>query len=169
MQLRRHRFEDAPALAEVFRRSVGELGPRHYTPAQVAAWLADAPDTGDMQLRAVDGRHILVATDDAGRPVAFADLEADGHIDLLYVLPEAAGTGIANALVKALETIARTDGLTRLTVEASEAAKGLFLRQGYTLLERNDFTKGGVAMHNYRMEKLLQRQSSSHARRPAPG
>ena len=168
MQLRHYRPEDAPVLAEIFRRSVTELGIRHYTPEQVAAWAANAPDADDMVRRGADGRTTLVAVDDAGRPVAFGDLESDGHIDLLFALPEAAGTGVAGALLDAIETIARTDGLMRLYVEASEAAKGLFLRRGFTLVRRNDVPKNGVSMHNYDLEKPLQRQSSSHARLPSP-
>ena len=167
MQLRHYRPEDAPALAEIFRRSVTELGRRHYTAEQVAAWAADAPDTEDMLRRGSDGRTTIVASDDAGRPVAFVDLESDGHIDLLFALPEAAGTGIAGALLDAIETVAKTEGMMRLYVEASEAAKGLFTRQGFALLKRNDFEKHGVLEHNYDMEKPLQRQSSSHARLPS--
>jgi putative acetyltransferase len=169
MHLRRYQDRDAVALAEIFRRAVVELGPRHYSAEQVAAWAADAPDEGGMRRRGNDGRSVLVAADASDRPVAFADLEADGHIDLLFVLPEAAGTGIAGALLEAIETVARTQGLMRLTVEASEAAKGLFARHGFAMLGRRDFELGGVMIHNYAMEKLLQRQTSSHVRLPARG
>jgi putative acetyltransferase len=165
--MRHARLEEAAELALIFRRSVGELGPRHYAPTEVAAWLADAPDEEDMRRRLTDGRTCIVSVDGNDRATAFADLEADGHIDLLFALPEAAGTGIAGALVEALETIARTNGRMRLFVEASEAAKGLFLRHGFVLIERNEFSQSGVATHNYRMEKPLQRQSSSHARPPS--
>ena len=167
MQLRHYRPDDAPALAEIFRRSVSELGPHHHTAEQVAAWVADAPETDDMLRRGSDGRTTIVATDDAGRPVAFVDLEADGHIDLLFALPESAGTGIAGALLDAIEVIAKAEGLMHLYVEASEAAKGLFARHGFALIARNDFAMSGVPIHNYRMEKPLQRQSSSHARLPS--
>lgn len=167
MQLRHYRPGDAPALAEIFRRSVTELGPRHYAPEQVMAWAADAPDTQDMLRRGSDGRTTIVAVDDTDRPVAFVDLESDGHIDLLFALPEVAGTGIGSALLDAIETVAKTEGMMRLYVEASEGAKGLFGRHGFTLLSRNDLKLGGVETHNFRMEKLLQRQSSSHARLPS--
>ena len=169
MQLRLYRPEDAPALAGIFRRSITELGVRHYSDAQVAAWLSDAPDAEDMRVRGADGRRVLVAVDDRDRPVAFGDLEADGHIDLLFALPEVTGTGLAGALLEALEAIARAEGMMRLYVEASEAAKGLFARHGFTLVERNDFVMAGVACHNYRMEMRLQRQSSSHVRLPSSG
>ena len=166
MKLRYYRPDDAPALAEIFRRSVTGLGPRHYAADQVAAWASDGPDAQDMLDRGRDGRVVLVAVDAAGEPLAFGDLEADGHIDLLFVLPEAAGTGIAGTILEALETIARSQGQMRLYVEASEAAKGLFSRHGFQLLGRNDLTIAGVATHNFHMEKLLQRQGSSHARLP---
>lgn len=167
MQLRHYRPDDAPALAEIFHRSVTELGPRHYTAEQVAVWAADAPDAEDMLRRGADGRTMIVATDDAGRPVAFIDLEADGHIDLLFALSEVAGTGIAGVLLDAVEVIAKTEGMMRLYVEASEGAKGLFTRHGFALRERNDFAMSGVSIHNFRMEKSLHRQSSSHARLPS--
>jgi putative acetyltransferase len=169
MQLRRYRPEDAQALADIFYRSVSELGPRHYAAEEVAAWAADAPDAEDMRVRGADGRAVLLVVDDQDRPIAFGDLEADGHIDLLFALPEAAGTGAAGALLDALEAVARAEGMMRLYVEASEAAKGLFARHGFTLIERNDFEQGGVATHNYRMEKRLQRHSASHTRLPSSG
>lgn len=169
MKLRHYQERDAETLARIFVRSVTELGPRHYTAEQVAAWAADAPDAEDMRRRGGDGRWVLVAADGSDRPVAFADLEADGHIDLLFALPEVAGMGVASALLDALETIARTQGIMRLYVEASEAAKGLFARHGFALLGRRDFAEGGVMVHNYAMEKPLQRQTSSHVRLPARG
>lgn len=169
MKLRHYRPEDAGALALIMRRSIESLGPRHYATEQVAAWAAAAPDASEMALRLGDGRTVLVAIDAHDHAVAFGDLEADGHIDLLFALPEAAGKGVAAAILEALEMVARTDALMQLTVNASDAAKGLFTRQGFTLIARNNLTLDGVAIHNWRMEKSLQRQGSSHLRRPAHG
>lgn len=169
MKLRHYRPDDAGALATIMRRSIESLGPRHYTTEQMAAWAAAALDAEEMALRLGDGRTVLVAVDAHDQAVAFGDLEAHGHIDLLFALPEAAGRGVAAAILEALEMVARTDALMQLTVEASEGAKGLFTRQGFMLVARNDLTLGGVAIHNWRMEKRLQRQSSSHLRLPSRG
>jgi putative acetyltransferase len=153
--IRRYRPDDAPALAALFRRSVLGLGPRDYTPAQVAAWAARSPGPEALARRWDDGRAAFVALDGADRPAGFADLEADGHIDLLYVAPEAAGAGTGAALVAAVEREARERGIARLYVEASEAARRLLLRHGFAELRRRDFEIGGVAIHNYAMEKRL--------------
>lgn len=169
MKLRHYRPEDADALALIMRRSIESLGPRHYTPEQVAAWAGAAPNAEEMALRLGDGRTVIVAVDAHDRAIAFGDLEVGGHIDLLFALPDAAGTGVAAAILEALEMVARTNALMQLTVEASEGAKGLFTRQGFTLIARNDLMLDGVAIHNWRMEKLLQRQGSSHLRLPARG
>ena len=68
---------------------------------------------------------------------------------------QSAGSGIASAFYQALETIARRRGLTRLYVEASEAARPLFARKGFTMLMRRDFFIREVSIHHYHMEKAL--------------
>ncbi len=146
---------DAAALSALYRRSVRGLAPRDYRPAQVAAWLTLAPTPAGMRERYGDGRIALVAVARDGRPLAFGDVERDGHIDLLFCAPEAAGTGVAAALYDALEDAARAGGRTRLHVEASEAARRLLARKGFRVVRRRDFEIGGVSIHNYAMEKAL--------------
>jgi putative acetyltransferase len=155
MKIRGYEARDAEGVAAVFRRSIESLGPRNYSAEQVAAWVGRAPDAAGFHARAMDGRVFLVAADDADRPVAFADLEADGHVDMLYCAPEAAGTGLVVLLYATLEAIARQRGMTRLYSEASEPALRFFLRRGYVHLHRRDLMIGGVAIHNHAVEKQL--------------
>lgn len=98
---------------------------------------------------------MLVATDVFDEPLAFGDLEADGHIDHLFCRPDQAGTGVSSLLYNEIEKIWRSQGLARLFVEASEPAKRFFLRQGFRVDQRRDFEVRGVAIHNYGMEKIL--------------
>ena len=51
--------------------------------------------------------------------------------------------------------MALEQGLTRLYVKASEAARRLFEHKGFSVTERCDFVLDGVAIHNYAMEKRL--------------
>ena len=155
MRIRSFVAGDAPALALLFHASVHEVASRDYSAQQVSAWSPAPPDPAGFVARASDGRVFLVAVDDAGQPAAYGDLEADGHIDHLYCRPDAVGTGVASALYDRLEQAAVERGIARLYVEASEAARRLFLRKGFTVERRRDFTIAGVALHNYLMAKAL--------------
>jgi putative acetyltransferase len=152
--LRAYRADDAAALTILYRRSVQHYGPRAYTAEQVAAWAALAT-VERTAARCADGRHVLVAQDDTDGVLGFGDLEADGHLDFLYVAPEAEGLHVGSLLYAALEEHARGLGLAKIFVEASELARPLFERRGFTVLGRNDLDLAGVAIHNYRMEKTL--------------
>jgi putative acetyltransferase len=153
--IRSFRAEDAPALARLFHAAVHEIACRDYSAEQLDAWSPEPPDAEGFLARAGDGRLLLVALDEAGTPLAYGDVEADGHIDHLYCRPDAAGTGIASALYDALERAARERGTERLYVEASEPARRLLERKGFTVDRRRDFTIRGVAIHNYAMTKVL--------------
>ncbi len=152
MLIRRYMPADAAGLADLYARSVRFFGPRGYSAAQVEAWAATA-DTARTAARCADGRTVLVAVDDHGRLLGFGDMEADGHLDFLYCAPDAAGRGVGSALLAALEDVARAQGSTRIFVEASELARPLFERRGYTLVRRNDLDLGGVAIHNFSMAR----------------
>jgi putative acetyltransferase len=153
--IRPYAAEDAEPLAAIFYASVREVGRRDYSAEQVAAWAPRPPSPERMHARASDGRVLLVAINGEGEPLAYGDLEADGHIDHLFCRPDVVGTGVALRLYDALEATAGRQGLTELYVEASEAARRLFLRKGFSIVRRRDFAMGGVAMHNYAMAKTL--------------
>lgn len=155
MRLRDAEVADAEAMATVYERAVLGIGARDYSPDQVRAWIAVGARPDRFRARLADGRRCWVAVDEADEVQAFIDLEADGHIDFLYAAPEAAGTGVAGRLLDALEAHARSEGIARLYVEASEAARRFFLKRGYAVTARRDFDVEGVAMHNYAMERTL--------------
>jgi putative acetyltransferase len=145
---------DAAALAVLFHASVRQAGIRDYSAKQVAAWSPSKPNP-DQYLRQAEGRIFLVAVDDDGMIAGYGDLEPNGHIDHLYCRPDVVGTGIGSAIYAALEKAARNAGIAILFVEASEGARCLFERRGFKVDARNDFTIDGVAIHNYRMSKLI--------------
>ncbi|MEM7768651.1 MAG: GNAT family N-acetyltransferase [Pseudomonadota bacterium] len=155
IQISTFRPQQAEDLVEVFSEAVTTLTRAVYSDAQVEAWLANTPDVEETRARCADGRLTLVAQTEAGRVVAFVDLEDDGHIDLLYARPEIARSGVTTALYAELEEAARARGIDRLFVEASETARFFFEKQGFTTLHRRDFEIHGVAIHNYAMEKHL--------------
>jgi putative acetyltransferase len=153
--IRAYEPRDAADLADVFFRSVRQVARSAYTATQVRAW-APEPRTAEWAHReASDGRLVLVAADADDRPVAYIDLEPDGHIDRVFCTPEAAGQGIASRLYDAVEAAAREQQITSLFTEASELARRLFERKGFAVVERQDLVVRGVAIHNYWMTKAL--------------
>lgn len=96
-----------------------------------------------------------MAADADDRPVAYIDLEPDGHINRLFCAPEAVGQGIASRLYDVVEAAAREQGIKSLFTEASELARRLFERKGFVVIERQDLVVRSVAIHNYRMAKAL--------------
>lgn len=146
---------DAPALASLFHAAIHEIAARHYSPAQIAAWAPAVPDPARFLARGTDGRILLVAENADGAPLAYGDVEADGHIDHLFCRPDAAGTGVAATLYAALEAAAAGQGIARLYTEASEPARRFFEKRGFTVDHRRDFELAGVPIHNYAMHKRL--------------
>ena len=153
--IRPYRHGDAPALSQLFYRSVRQAALGDYTQAQVEAWAPQPPDPTRFATKAADGRLFLVAVNAQDEPIAFGDLEADGHIDYLYCDPDFVGKGIASALYNRLETHARGQRMPRLYTEASELARRLFERKGFAVITRRDLIINGVELHNYAMEKLI--------------
>ncbi len=155
--LRHFRQADETHLPGIFRAAVTELGCRDYSAAQVAVWAGLAPAPAVYRRRAEDGRCCIVAVDAASsdRPVAYADIEPDGHIDHLYCSPAAAGHGLAGRLLDALDDQARAWGLARIFAEASETALGAFRSRGFKVLQRRELVVAGVAIHNHAVEKEL--------------
>ncbi|MBV7267146.1 GNAT family N-acetyltransferase [Erythrobacter ani] len=151
--------EDAPALTDLTVAAIRNVGQHRYSPAQVEAWAARHPGPQRFLARAKAGAWINVAVDASGAPVAYALLEPDGHLDMLYCHPAHTRKGLADKLLADCEVKARSIGITRLFTEASELACPAFERAGYAILHRRDFEiahgNHAVAIHNYAMEKLL--------------
>ena len=156
MQIRPFQASDAGALARIFFTAIHEIAQQHYSAKQVNAWAPATPNAERFVQRGTDGRLLLVAVDDSDEPLAYGDLEPDGHIDHLFCRPDAAGTGVTSVLYDHIEAAAAERGLTRLYVEASEPARRFFLKKGFAVVERRDFEIEGIPIHNFAMEKQLE-------------
>ena len=105
----------------------------------------------------------LVA-EEAGRPVGFAELEPDGHIDRVYVSADHQRRGIGRQLLAAVVAEARRVGLARLYTEASITARPFFESQGFVVLAPQVVTCRGVEFVNYRMERVLAEPNAAAGR-----
>ena len=144
---------DAPLVAEIFRASIAELTADDYSEAQQEAWASVADDVADFAAK-LGGQLTLVATLD-GEPVGFASLAGKDKIDMLYVHPDAAGQGAGATLADALEKLAGARGAEKLTVDASDTARGFFEHRGYAAQSRNSISIGDEWLANTTLTKTL--------------
>lgn len=156
MQIRDFRPADAARLGEIFHLAVQATPDAQYSAAQRHVWSA-APIPAERYLaRVTAGAHrVFVAVDALDDPKGFIELQPDGHIDCFYRDPSHRASGLGQQLYEHLEGQARSAGMSRLYVEASDAAQRFFLRQGFTALRLRRFDRHGVEMHHMLMEKHL--------------
>jgi putative acetyltransferase len=145
--------DDAASLLGLFRDTIRRVNIRDYTPEQVRAW---APDDIDLARWAdrFEGRFVVVA-EESGQFAGFAELEADGHIDRVYVSADHQRRGVGQGMIAAVVSEAGRRGLSRLFVEASITARPFFEAQGFTVLARQVVSCRGAELVNFRMERAL--------------
>lgn len=151
--------EDTPLLAEIFRESILELTSDDYSEAQQEAWIERADDLEAFAAR-LGNQLTLIATLE-GSPVAFASLIGNTKIDLLFVHPAASGQGAARILIEALEKLAGARGADKLTVDASDTARGFFEKRGYVAQQRNSVSVGDEWLANTTLSKHLAKPEAS--------
>ena len=145
---------DAPALSALRWAAVHTLGRRAYSDAQLRAWRPEPEGPDAVRAHLEDGRRAWVIAHDSDPDHALGaiDLEADGHIDYLYLHPDLAGLGLGQRLIRHVLSEARHARLSRLFTEASELARPSFAACGFRILHRREFVLRGVNIHNYAME-----------------
>jgi len=155
LSIRPYRPDDLDAVIGIFLGAIREIAVKDYDRAQIEAWAQADRDTWAMW-RLSRPTWVAVVGE---KPVGFTDLERDGHLDMMFVHPAHQGVGVATALLERVETAARGQGLARLFTEASITARPFFERRGFRLLAAQIVRVRGQALANFRMEKLLTRDS----------
>lgn len=158
--IRSFRPGDEHALRDIHLASITRVGPLAYNAAQVAAWASRTREGWEWLEWHRYGDRITIALAANDEPAAFALLEADGHLDMLYCHPRYVRQGHALRLVKEASAFGRKAGLAMITTDASELARPVFLAAGYSVDHRQDFFLDGVPIHNYAMSKALAPQEA---------
>jgi putative acetyltransferase len=151
---------DLPRLAAIFRASIEELTSEDYNEAQQAAWAALADEDAFGERLAGDLTLVALLH---GEIAGFGSLRGQDRIGMLYVDPQAAAQGIATMLCDALEKLAGARGVTKLSVDASDTARGFFEKRGYQALQRQTVDCFGEWLGNTAMEKRLAANDSGLA------
>jgi putative acetyltransferase len=152
-RIRDYGVGDAPEIARLFYETVRSVNRAAYSDEQVEAWAPDVPDPEEWHAR-MASRRTLVA-EEGGKVVGFAELEGDGHLDMLYLRKDAVRRGVGRRLYRMVEQEARALGLGRIFTEASITARPFFERHGFRVVREQTVTVRGVPMTNFAMEKPL--------------
>lgn len=153
MELRDYTDADAGATLDVFLRAIRVTAARDYSPEQVAAWAPDDVDPAGWGARRAAARTRVAVRD--GVVVGFTDVDAAGYVDMLFVDPAAARTGVARALLDWAVRTARAGGATELTTHASVTARPFFAAHGFEVVAEQHPVRRGVTLTNYRMRRAL--------------
>ena len=152
-RIRDYRAGDAPEIVRLFYETVRSVNRADYSNEQVEAWAPGVPEPEEWNAR-MSGRRTLVA-EEGGEVVGFAELEGDGHLDMLYLRKDAVGRGVGRRLYREVEREARASGLGRIFTEASITARPFFGRHGFRVVREQTVTVRGVPMTNFAMAKML--------------
>ena len=152
-RIRAYEAGDAPRISRLFYETVRSVNRADYSDEQVAAWAPAVPDPEEWHARM--SRRLTLVAEEGGAVVGFAELEGDGHLDMLYLHTDAVGRGIGRRLYKAVEREARGRGLDRIFTEASITARPFFERRGFRVVREQTVSRRGTSMTNFAMEKDL--------------
>ena len=153
MRIRRFKPGEEPALFEIYHSAIHLIASRDYTEAQVDAW---APSNLDPELwvNRMIGINPFVAEIE-GKPVGYADVQANGYIDHFFVSGRHPRQGIGRSLMAVLESEARHMRVATMTSDVSRTAQPFFERCGFEVVEQRLPVIRGVEVPNALMRKVI--------------
>ncbi|WNK01706.1 GNAT family N-acetyltransferase [Thalassospiraceae bacterium LMO-JJ14] len=153
MRIRRIQDDDIAATAQLFYCAVRQGAAGYYDDAQRQAWAPEVPELVRWHDRLMAQTGFVAELD--GAIIGFMTMTAVGHIDLAYVAPAYIGKGVAKALYDEIVCEATSNGLSRLTSDASHLARAFFERQGWVVIRPQTVVRDGVSIRNFVMHKEL--------------
>ncbi len=139
-------------VAELFTEAVHAISETLYSREQKLAWAPLPIDYAKWQQRLrPELCHLAI---EEGRLLGFIELEGN-YIDCFYVAPKYQGKAVGLALYRHVEKLARRRQQANLRVDASLAAKGFFLRQGFVVVSENRVERKGQLLTNFSLQKAL--------------
>ena len=151
--IRRATLQDAGAIWQVLQAAVTPLAGHTYTPAQIAAWIADeAPENFAKSLAL--GRTVLVAESDK-RVIGFSRFSRV-EIEALYVHPDQSRRHVGELMLATVETSALAGKVRTLQLDAVMNAIPFYESAGYEVLGPSlPLFDDGTALPCLRMGKTL--------------
>jgi predicted N-acetyltransferase YhbS len=132
------RRQDAEAVFDITKASIGGLAGASYSSAQIENWMGDRTPAFYEQLIAQGGMTVCLR---GGVVVGFVDAEP-GEVTRLFILPEAAGVGLGQRLLEIGIAQARRDHCGPIRLEATLNAERFYRKHGFQSVGRGHFSHG---------------------------
>lgn len=149
MHIRPYAAGEEDTLLVIFQSAVHGLASGDYTAEQIEAW---APSEISDERRKHWAQHIqanqpwVVEID--GELAAFADLQASGYIDHIFVAAKFAGQGIGSALMRHLLEQATCRNIPTVFAHVSLTAQAFFHHFGFVVTKEQYPVIRGVELRN---------------------
>jgi putative acetyltransferase len=142
---------DLPAVIKLFKEAVASINIKHYSSEQIVIW-TDI-DSKNWEEKLVSNISLVAETD--ATIVGFADMTYQGYLDHMYINKDYQARWVSLKLLKAIESVARQLGLTRIITDCSITARIPAERAGFKVVKEQVREKQGVQFIVYYMEKKL--------------
>lgn len=144
---------DLPEMKALYRSTIMEVCSADYDEAQRKVWSSSAEKAGrwsDM----ISSQYVLLAIVDE-QIAGFASIDKGNYLDFMYVHKDFQRRGIADMLLRAMESEAVRLGATEITSDVSKTARPFFERKRYAVLKEQENVRNGIVLVNYKMYKVL--------------
>ena len=138
LSFRAARREDAETVFNITKASIGGLAGAAYSPKQIENWMGERTPAFYEELIA-KGRMTVCVRE--GTVVGFVDAEP-GEVTRLFILPEAAGTGLGRRLLDIGVAQARLGHRGPIRLEATINAESFYQKHGFRSIRRGHFSHG---------------------------
>ncbi|PIS99520.1 acetyltransferase [Bradyrhizobium nitroreducens] len=132
------RPDDAETVFNITKASIAGLAQGCYSPLQIENWMGERTPRFYEDLIA-KGRMTVCLRNDV--VVGFVDAEP-GEVTRLFILPEAAGSGLGQRLLDIGVVQARLGHTGPIRLEATINAEGFYRRYGFRSTGRGQFSHG---------------------------
>jgi len=151
IHIRLYQPADLSSVIEVYLSAIREIAIKDYNPSQINAWAQADYDTWSSKC---SNRPTWIAKI-GQKIVGFSDLEANGHIDRMYVHSAYQNIGVASALLCIIEKTAYEQRLSRIFTESSITARPFFEHRGFQAINSQIAVFNKQEFINIQMEKSL--------------
>lgn len=134
MFLRPYKYQDKRQLQQLFFDTIHSVNARDFDESQLNWW---APPEPDRAIWSKLDQQWCTVVEQGKQIVGFSAISAFGTLDFLYVHRDFQHRGIATALIKQTERIAKKHHIGTIYTESPLSACGFFEKRGFVRLEES--------------------------------